>query len=292
MASSKIVSKCLLLFCVILCIESYRNSKETTVIVDNLLKCVGWKNLGYVGKVTYKARNYYLSIIIKKKITTNNCNTKIRIATIFLGCTYACILKDIVKSINYLRIICSKIIHNELYKSQGRTYIIQLLEIISNVPLFAKKMQGALFAIDELHNIQWKLNNRNTFILKSVFNVLKYLENRVNDYFTLSENYEDDKMLLYRIKMNINLIDQEITKEIGRFKISEPEQKIAQKLNEEFNKYKEERIVEFYHFGTNFVIREINSMMEKYFTKLGFEINSETGITFIPDSLDHLFQDE
>ncbi|XP_050530325.1 uncharacterized protein LOC126899417 isoform X2 [Daktulosphaira vitifoliae] len=289
MASLKLVSKSLLLFCVALCIQSHRNTQRNTRIMNNLFKCVGWKNLKYVKYVTYFNKIYDLSSIIKEKIVTETCNKKIRGATIFLGCTYASILIDIVQSVEYQQKFCKEIMNNQFYKSQSHNFIVKLLDVISNITLFTKKMHGALNAIDKLHTIQLQLNT-SAVMLKVVFQVFQNLQVQVNNYFASCNDLKDNCEILNNIDNKIIQIRNGIRGEIDRYCRLESETSFLfmPKFNVEYNKQiVNEETIQLYISGNEIILNGIKMLNTENFTELGFEFNSNTGETFIRDSLDH-----
>ncbi|XP_050529776.1 uncharacterized protein LOC126899215 [Daktulosphaira vitifoliae] len=284
MTSSKIVSKCLLLLCVILCIESRRNLIENTKIMNCLLQFNGWQHLTYVNKVIY-LKNNIINIwsILNETVTLDNCNTKIRHTTVFLGATYAYFLNDIVQSIECLRVCCSKILKNELHISKSHDCTIKLVKFISNAILLAKKMQGALCAIDIMHSIIWQLRTKSPMILKFALERFIDLENLIAPYSAL-ENYdlETDKNIIYNMRNKLSIINQVIKNDIDRFKIENIETEILKILNTEYtNNYGEKEIVEFVNTGIVLMNSKLNTIEINTYTNLGFEFNSDTGETRI-----------
>ncbi|XP_050530247.1 uncharacterized protein LOC126899396 isoform X5 [Daktulosphaira vitifoliae] len=272
-------------------VHDFLQKVENTRIMNNLFKCVGWKNLKYIKNVTYLYRNKDLSSIIEEPITPKTCNSKIRAMTVFLGCTYANILLDIVTAVNCQRIFCEQIMNNEIYKLHGYNCTVKLLEIISNIILFTKKIQGALYTIDKLHTHPWINGVKYSIILKLVFDEFQNLQGILYD-FPSCEYLTYNKTILHKIEKIMKHIEIKIdfnielycTLECGNVSV------LTNKLNVIYNnvKFNGENI-ELYNFGSETILSEIEIMITNFFTKLGFEFNLETGETFIPDSLDHLF---
>ncbi|XP_050528985.1 uncharacterized protein LOC126898725 [Daktulosphaira vitifoliae] len=294
MTSLKFVLKYLLLFFAIICAKSHRNTKQNTSIVNDLFKCKGWKNFKHVKSVTYLTNIYDLSSIIQDKISTDDCNKKVRVATIFLGCKYGYILEDIVNSVGYQRLFCGQITSNKSYKSQDHNCTEKLIELIFNITLFAKKLQGALYAIDNLHSIKWQLSTtKPKIIMKSVFEKFKNLQNQVNKYIALGDDLKDDKNIINTIKIYISRIKKELKFEINRYCKLELSinflyiQILKNEYTNDINK-----CTKIFKSGSEIIISGIKELIIENFTNLVFEFNSKTEETFIPDSLCHLFEDD
>ncbi|XP_050530276.1 uncharacterized protein LOC126899396 isoform X32 [Daktulosphaira vitifoliae] len=294
MASPKFITKCLLLLCVILCAESTRNSKKNANILCNLFKCIGWKNLNRVINVTYLTKEFDLPSIMQEPITSIDCNTKIRAATVFLGCTYASILIDILTAVNYQRLFCNKIMSNEFDKIQGYNCTVKLLKIICNITLFTKKMHGALYAIDKLHTNPWQLLEKYSIILSFISRDFQNLQSQLNNSCPSREDLTYNKTILYNIRLKISNIVKKIEFNINQYCTLEKCNMfvITEKLNTKYeNIYLNEKNISFYYFGSEIILNGIEMLILDNFTKLGFEFNSDSGETFIPRSLVHLFKE-
>ncbi|XP_050530273.1 uncharacterized protein LOC126899396 isoform X30 [Daktulosphaira vitifoliae] len=294
MISLKFITKSFLLFCVILCIISERISITNTCIVNNLFKCIGWKNLNRVINVTYLTQEFDLPSIMQEPITPIECNSKIRAATVFLGCTYASILMDILTAVNYHQIFCDKIMSNESNKTQGYNCTVKLLEIIFNITLFTKKMHGALYAIDRLHLSPWQLLEKYNIILNFISQDFQNLQSQLNYSFPSREDLTYNKIILYNIHLKINNFIKKIEFNINQYCTLEKCNMfvLTEKLN---GLYKNINLngenIAFYYCGSEIILNGIEMLILDNFTKLGFEFNSDNGETFIPRSLDHLFKE-
>ncbi|XP_050530311.1 uncharacterized protein LOC126899413 isoform X2 [Daktulosphaira vitifoliae] len=252
---------------------------KNTITLNNLLKCVGWKNINRIRYVTYLNQNNDLLSIIEEPVTPKSCNTKLRATTVFLGCTYASILLDIVIAVNYQVIFYENIIsNNESCKLQVHNCTVKLLEIFSNITLFTKKMQGALYAIDSMHEKPWKLNKRYQFILKLVFDKFLSLQRQLNNYSSTKKNvsvYSND--ILKNIKENLKEIKININVDINQYCRLEPNNiyLLANKLKAKYKNFNFEREnVALYNNGC-----EIKMLILENYTNLGLK--------FILNTLDH-----
>ncbi|XP_050530313.1 uncharacterized protein LOC126899413 isoform X4 [Daktulosphaira vitifoliae] len=290
MTSLNVVSKCLLLFCVIVYTESKGNTIRNCNIMNNLFKNIGWKNLKRVKHITYLNNNNNLLSIIQEPIIPATCCTKIRATTIFLGCTYASILLDIVTVVENQRLFCEKIMNNN--KLQGHNGTEKLLDILSNITSFAKLMQGALYAIEKLHRKPWNHLVRYHIILKLAIDKFLNLQNQLNNQPYSKEI--DNNAILHNIKLNITQIERNIKLDVMKYCKLERSNifVLANKLKVEYNniQFNEENI-KFYNSGSEIILSEIKMLILENFTNLGFELNSKNGEIFIPSSLDGDFEE-
>ncbi|XP_050530282.1 uncharacterized protein LOC126899396 isoform X40 [Daktulosphaira vitifoliae] len=292
MTSLKIVLKCFLLFYIILRIESENNKIENTRIVNNLFKCIGWKNLKRVKNVTYLWKNYDLPSIIQQPITPIDCNKKIRIATVFLGCIYISIIMDIMSAVNYQRIFCDEIMSNEFNKTQGYNCTLKLLEIMTNFTLFTKKIQGALYAIDSLHRYPWKLSDKSYIILNFISEDFQNLQSQLDKWSPSRDDLGYNKSILCTILFEMENIKMKILCNTRQFCTLESDNIFV--LTNNLNiLYKNIDLngenIAVYYSGSEIILNGIEMFILENFTKLGFKFDLYNGETFIPNSLLHLF---
>ncbi|XP_050530283.1 uncharacterized protein LOC126899396 isoform X39 [Daktulosphaira vitifoliae] len=288
----KFVSKAIILFCVILCIESERNKIENTRIVNNLFKCIGWKNLNRVKNVIFLLKKYDLPSIIQLPITPNDCNLKIRMATVFLGCNYISILMDIMSAVNYQRIFCNEIMSNESNKTQGYNCTVKLLEIMTNFSLFTKKMQGALFAIVNLHRSPWILNDKSNIILNFIPEDFQMLQSQLDNSCPSRDDLEYNKSILCTILFEMANIKTKIQCNNGQFCTLESDNiyVLTNKLNALYKNIDlNGENIAIYYKGSEIILNGIQMFILENFTKLGFKFDVYNGETFIQNSLLHLF---
>ncbi|XP_050530344.1 uncharacterized protein LOC126899431 isoform X2 [Daktulosphaira vitifoliae] len=178
-------------------------------------------------------------------------------------------------------------------ESEGYHCTVRLLEVISNITLFTIYMQGALYAVDELHCDPWQFAVKMSIILKSVFEGFQNLKIQLNNFSTSQEDLKDCNSILHSIELNIKVIKDEIRFDIYKYCELHRDNMLllTEKLKTIYGKIElDKESVVNYNSGCKLILDEIEKLFLENFTNLGFQFNSLTGKTFIPESLNHLFK--
>ncbi|XP_050544603.1 uncharacterized protein LOC126907396 isoform X2 [Daktulosphaira vitifoliae] len=283
----KIVKFSFFIFCVILYSKAYTTSKYTIEQLDKLLNYPGWKNLNDLDYIKYYRKSYYLHHLIKTPTHREMGELKIRSLTIYLGCTYAKVIKSIFSII---------INWQEMYKENkednhiinGCIYTQELINTIATfiVPI-ATLLKGAMDALDLLHNLPWS-NFKSEFkksylispLLDRIGNILDELNEPIPLYDNLSTNsskfeiiYLFSKRLIRNIQFETLIYCKYVpnTNDLWNGWVYEYNAIIKQGANLIFFKFLTKKIKDY-------IKKEI---LEKYF-QLGFKFDPITNETYIP----------
>ncbi|XP_050533000.1 uncharacterized protein LOC126900971 isoform X3 [Daktulosphaira vitifoliae] len=277
-----------ILFSVVLQIEAPTYSKQKVELLGNLLEMAQWKNINEVNCIVYNGRKYERNQIVGRAITTNNCSTYIRLATILLGCSYANILKTIFTFIDRFQNHCESLLNSENKNVNAINCTTELLDTISSslIPL-VKLMKGALESIDKIHTIPRSNHIKNDFILNKVITSLQH--NTFLNFLTSTRvNSLNTSNILITLKhffskrhpeLNVN---KEICYPIKNLKFSS----FGQHTNHQYNILKNKGFrgteMEVYHFLRNRIKLIVQWAIKKRYDGLGFQCNLDTHETIFP----------
>ncbi|XP_050544044.1 uncharacterized protein LOC126907064 [Daktulosphaira vitifoliae] len=187
MFSLKIVKFSLVLFYVILCTKTMNVTKETLVQIQELLKYPRWKNLNDVNSIKYIEKIYNLKSIIEKPTRLSEYAQKVRILTVYLGCSYAKVMNNL-----FLIIIkCLQISNNKnKEKNDLLNGYINTEELINIIALFivptATLMKGALDTLDLLRKsllTTSKIKDYQSYIMILILEKIEDIINKLNNPF-------------------------------------------------------------------------------------------------------------
>ncbi|XP_050543768.1 uncharacterized protein LOC126906888 [Daktulosphaira vitifoliae] len=276
MFSLKFVKFSFLLFYVILYTKADTTSIKAIDQLDKILKYPGWKNLNDVHFIKYYDINHYLQNQIQTPTKFYKCGQKIRVLTIYLGCTYAKVMVNLFTVINNVLI-------------NGSIYIEELINIIAIliVPI-ATFMKSAMDALDLLHNKPWatfKKNYKYHYMISPLLERIGNILDKLNDPGILY-NYRSTKFCTFDI---VNIFSKSIINDL-QYETEPFCEFVLYDKNELWNKWIQEynaiinqgvKLI-FFTFLTIKIKDYIKTVtIEKYF-QLGFKFDPITGETFVP----------
>ncbi|XP_050521549.1 uncharacterized protein LOC126894448 isoform X2 [Daktulosphaira vitifoliae] len=157
----------LYIFIVFLHTEGITTKKDITGKINYFLHGRGWENITDVEYILYWGNKYKFEEVIIP-VTPHNCNSCIRHATIFLGCSYANDLTKLFIALNKFEDNCYTILHSKKHLDSAYNCTVKLLENLFEVGSLATLMKGALCAIEWHHTLPWNKHKNTRFILSSV----------------------------------------------------------------------------------------------------------------------------
>ncbi|XP_050526433.1 uncharacterized protein LOC126897073 isoform X2 [Daktulosphaira vitifoliae] len=276
----------LVLSCLILYTKADTNTKKHRDMIDKLLMSSGWTNLNDLYCINYYEKLYYLRNLMETPTQFNKSDQKIRALTIYIGCTYAKMLN------NLLLAICS-VIQNCKVKIKEKNDIINvciftedLLNIITVliVPM-AKLMKGAMDALDILHIRPWMSGRKTKYILSDSLEKMEDIFETLKEQTLSRDDINTYNLTLNTIDSFFNGIIMDINNETTfycRFKPFDENHLSGEWLQEyEAIHFKDSKLVYF-----KFLIRKIQDyiktvVIEKYF-QLGFKFDPITEETVVP----------
>ncbi|XP_050548703.1 uncharacterized protein LOC126910299 [Daktulosphaira vitifoliae] len=290
MTSSKVFKLIFLLLCVILYTKAPPSSKKYIKQLKRSLLYSGWTKLNDVNLITYLKKSYYVQTLIETPIHRNNCNNKIRVLTIYLGCTYSKVMQNFISIISNYQLKCDKISKKENDLINGYNCIEQLINIISIliVPM-AKLMKEAIIALDLMHNNPWGSDPYFDKYSHKIINFVGEIET-IHDKLNKLIIKRDDISIYNSIITNINLVVDKIKPNMKQntdyFCVFEPYD-----MNYLWNGWVQE--YEDIDYGAKleffkFINKKMNDyiktvIIEKYF-QMGFKFDPITEETFVPTS--------
>ncbi|XP_050532377.1 uncharacterized protein LOC126900595 isoform X1 [Daktulosphaira vitifoliae] len=272
----------LIIFCTITNTETAPNSLKVIRILKNLFKHSGWQNLNDVNSIIYMNNEHKLNKVIRSRIDRNNCNSRIRLATVYLGCNYAKFLKKIILILQHFHTHCEDL----KGKSNRDDCILKLLNTIHIIRKETPKLRGAMDLLDSFRSLP-RNHSKKTFIL---IPIIIYLENSkiplpIQDNLTdTSKTLNKLNELILKIKA---ILDFDISKYCNITCVSD-DLMLQQQYNIEIEKntiiINNERL--FYKYFSNKINDEIQVTIKEKFYDLGFQYDTETGKTTIPIHID------
>ncbi|XP_050535628.1 uncharacterized protein LOC126902421 [Daktulosphaira vitifoliae] len=270
------------LICSVQVIEAPRVFSKNKSIHDanfihTFFKNVCWQNLNDVTIVKYFKDDYIIQDILKSPFNRDNYSKRIRIGTLFLGCSYANDLRYIFFMLKNLCTYCHSIADpKQMYNCS--------VEIINNtfaiIPML-KKMKGAMDTIENYHIQPWNKNLVIRYMMSNVFESYGFNKESLKKLQPSQDDPEITKSVLEYINKYLNEYMTIIKSEIDTFCLNEQVD-----LNSLWNEYKYRSShnpnIEFYHYLNVQVRNKIyNTIINKFF-KLGFLYNIQTEMVSIP----------
>ncbi|XP_050535621.1 uncharacterized protein LOC126902415 isoform X2 [Daktulosphaira vitifoliae] len=258
-------------------ISAKSKSSHNANNIRNFFENVCWQNLNDVNTVKYLRNNHKIEEILLSPINRDNYTRRIRIATLFLGCSYANDLQYIFFMLGNLCAYCYSIADpKEMYDCS--------IEIINNtlaiIPMI-KKMKGAMDTIENYHIQPWVKNLSTRYILSFVFESYGSIKESLKNLQPSRDDPEITKSTLEYINKYFHKHFKIVEVEIDRFCVIEHMKlhllwyKYQKKASEYPNK-------EFHHYVNEEVRNKIyNTSINKFF-KLGFLYNIQTEMVSIP----------
>ncbi|XP_050543930.1 uncharacterized protein LOC126906996 [Daktulosphaira vitifoliae] len=261
------------------------NVKGNVDTINHFLRQKGWININDVEFITYFSNKFLLEDVIKT-VTKFNCDSTIRHATVFLGCSYANDLNKMFIILNKFQEHCHMILRSKNFLNIAHNCTVKLVEKIDEITSLATFMKGALDAIEVFHTFPWSTHkNKQSFILCTVIANLQKeetlkklvpLENTMNS-INLTLMYIKRFLLTRHIELLQNMkyctlkpLDSDSMwnfwdKELGILK-------------------SQEKYQEFFLYLNNKIINLVQTIIQKKYVELGFVFNSDKNQTFLPDS--------
>ncbi|XP_050536300.1 uncharacterized protein LOC126902743 [Daktulosphaira vitifoliae] len=270
------------LICSVQVIEAPRVFSKSRSIHDAnaiqaFFKNLCWQNLNDVTTVEYLRDIYSIQDIFKSSFNRDNYSKKIRIGTLFLGCSYANDLRYIFFMLKNLCTYCHSIADpKQMYNCS--------VEIINNtlaiIPML-KKMKGAMDTIESYHTQPWNTNLLIHYMMSSVFesygSVKESLKNMQPSQIVVSKT----KSVLEYINKYLDDYMTIINSEIDTFCVIE-RVNLYSLWNEYTYRASHNPNIEFHHYLNVQVRNKIyNTIINKFF-KLGFLYNIQTEMVSIP----------
>ncbi|XP_050535627.1 uncharacterized protein LOC126902419 isoform X2 [Daktulosphaira vitifoliae] len=270
------------LICSVQVIEAPRVFSKSKSIDDanaiyTFFKIVCWQNLNDVATVKYFGDYYTKQDILELPFDRETYSRRIRIATLFLGCSYANDLQYIFFMLKNLCTFCHSIDDpKQMYNCS--------VEIINNtlaiIPML-KKMKGAMDIIESYHTQPWNTNRLIRYMMSSVFNSYGSIKESLNNLQPSQDDPEITKPVLEYFNNYLNKYMTLVNIEIVKFCLTDHVD-----LNSLWNEYKYRSShnpnIEFHHYLNVQVRNKIyNTIINKFF-KLGFLYNIQTEMVSIP----------
>ncbi|XP_050530999.1 uncharacterized protein LOC126899818 [Daktulosphaira vitifoliae] len=246
-------------------------------VIYTFFKNVCWQNLNYVTTVKYFGDYHTKQDILELPFDRDNYSTRIRIATLFLGCSYAKDLQYIFFMLQNLCTCCQSITDpKKMYNCS--------VEIINNtlaiIPML-KKMKGAMDTIEKYHIQPWNTNLVIRYMMSSVFESYGSVKKSFNNLQPSQDDPEITKSVLEYINNSLIPYKTITNNEIDKFCVIEHVD-----LNLLWNEYRyrasHNTNIEFHHYVNEEVRNKIyNTIINKFF-RLGFLYNIQTEMVSIP----------
>ncbi|XP_050545932.1 uncharacterized protein LOC126908095 isoform X1 [Daktulosphaira vitifoliae] len=186
---------CLCLF--LICIVEFSKAKTNYSIYKNALKNLfsynGWTNLNDVVSVTFYGKDHTINESLEGTIAYKNFDNKVRFATLILGCSY-------VKDLKTFHFICESFrTHCQmLYDRKYPNLLVydctnKLIKLIYEINSLFGILQGALRALDTMHNYPSNEKSNTDFIYYHLFSTLQKKYDSLKTCF-LSENNSENML--------------------------------------------------------------------------------------------------
>ncbi|XP_050532604.1 uncharacterized protein LOC126900725 isoform X2 [Daktulosphaira vitifoliae] len=283
-----------LIFLMPIYVKYFTEAKKASkpAILRHLFKNDGWKNLNDVSEVKFFGMPYLLNDITEKDTNFLNADGQVRAATLFLAVSHGNVLKKLFYIVDKFREYCDSLIENNKIDENDKINCInKLLNTIQNILSLAKKMEGAIDAIDDMHSNSLKsaIRFKENYILKKMFNELQSFDSKLHKL--------QSKELL--AKTILQLIQNFFVARIKNIIHSiRPYAKLIFENRELFidsilKEYKENPLEDTGgHKLINHLITKINEIIEdtvqKKIFELGFKYNVITGEVYITTSCEDI----
>lgn len=274
--------KYLLLLFTVLHISVTSTEKKTVDKISYLFSHSGWRKLTDVERITYWGKKTTLNEFINTPVTKNNCDTQIRTATIFLGCSYTLILMKLYYILKNLRNHCSLALNNQQVKLEySYSCTAKLHDMKNKVMSTTIKLKGALDAMEQFHKIPIYKHKKQRFILKNVIPIIK-TDATFEKQFSVLLNQRYISLALESYHRNIADI----------FKELEDDKKFCQLKSQELKSSFNSWTVEYstaksqqtlYDFFDEKLSQLIESTFNEMYNDLGFQFDTDKNETILPD---------
>ncbi|XP_050535624.1 uncharacterized protein LOC126902418 [Daktulosphaira vitifoliae] len=271
------------LMCSVQVIEASRVFQRNKSIHDanaihTFFKNVYWQNLNDVTTVEYLRNNYTIQDILKSPFNRSNYSSRIRIATLFLGCSYA---NDLRYIFFMLKKLCTYCHHSIAGPKQMYNCSVEIINNTLAIIPMLKKMKGAMDTIESYHTQPWNTNLNVRYMMSSVFESYGSIKESLKNLQPSQDDPEITKPVLEYFNNYLNEYKAIIDKDIDTFcEIGKVD------LNSLWNEYRYRAShnpnIEFHHYLNVQVRNKIyNTIINKFF-KLGFLYNIQTEMVSIP----------
>ncbi|XP_050541266.1 uncharacterized protein LOC126905530 [Daktulosphaira vitifoliae] len=257
--------------------EGTRNMKSNVDIITNFLHQPGWRNINDVEYITYRRNVYTLNDVITKPVTSLNCDNCIRIATLFLGCSYANDLNTIFYTFFKFKEHCLTLL-NDGYDS-AHDCTLKLLEKMIDIVPIAKLMKGALYTIEKYHNNPLCHRKKIRFLLSEILTNLQKNES-LKKLVPLNNSTDSIKAALLTIAHNLRTRYIDIEEDM---KFCQINNSLWNFWNIEFDILKSQvKYEEFFIFLTDTINNLFLMTIWNKYVELGFKFDSTTNETLLP----------
>ncbi|XP_050546511.1 uncharacterized protein LOC126908461 isoform X10 [Daktulosphaira vitifoliae] len=178
----------LFLICILKFSEAENNTKENADALINLFANDKWKNFNDVKEVFFYNKVFFLETNFEKSIDLYNCNNKVRVATLVLGCSYVKDLKTFYFMFEQFRTYCEKLYGQQNLKTYAYDCTKKLLKLINKLYSLLKIMQGALNALDILHTNSWDISKTHDFLFIRLLSDLQNNHEDLKNYIHLNHH--------------------------------------------------------------------------------------------------------
>ncbi|XP_050534306.1 uncharacterized protein LOC126901682 isoform X3 [Daktulosphaira vitifoliae] len=260
------------------------NMQNKKYVFNKLLSQPGWRNLNGVTEAKYWTATYTLLDILKGNI---NCDdTQIRGTTVYLGCSYAYVLQEVLYMINRFQNHCKENIIQNDFDQYAYNCIIEVKDTLLNIHWMATLMKGAMDTIEKFHSVPWWTHVKNYYFLSNVFADIQnsFNSQNINNLAPIQKNFHIEEKLK-TIEKVLTRINKEVNTDIKqRCKLKSLNyESLWENWEDEFNKQKSTAIKKpFYHFLGNKIANLMQSTIQDKYFGLGFDCNKETNETFLP----------
>ncbi|XP_050536440.1 uncharacterized protein LOC126902827 isoform X24 [Daktulosphaira vitifoliae] len=263
-----------LLSILIMLTESKKNIEINNDICNSIIENDGWKDLNDVNSVVHRHKAYSLKNH-REDIITMNCNKRVRILTLTLGCSYLIDLKTLFFTFMEFGKHCKRLISKNNSET-GYKCAIKLLKILQKLPSLATLMKDTLYILNYLHSSP----GTNNFIFKNLllnleqFNKIskKYIPTE-NDSTTTEKFIEFIDIYFYHRK-----IDTMYKRFIHCNFVPFHTESFWNTLNEEY----QGKTLQYFDYLSDKVNLKINSIIINKFHRLGFRHDRKTQQIGIP----------
>ncbi|XP_050545365.1 uncharacterized protein LOC126907804 [Daktulosphaira vitifoliae] len=271
------------MFSVMMCTNSKTNLEKVDQL-DTMLMYSGWKNLNELISVTYYNRIYHLQNLINTPTHIHKVGQKIRALTIFIGCTYAKVMNDVLLIISKILKECQQIFRENIDITKGCICTEELINIISLfITPLATLLKGAMDTLDLLHALPLAYQKHNYLVSPELgrmgdilfnLNIQTLSRNDISSYTRTLYNIE----VFYDITLKSLYHDTEIFCEFVNFNTNS----VWKEWEEEYKAIIYHNVkLEFLRFFKRKIKNYIKKIIiEKYF-QLGFKFDPTTEETFL-----------
>ncbi|XP_050543529.1 uncharacterized protein LOC126906751 [Daktulosphaira vitifoliae] len=283
----KIFTSSFLLYSVIL----YTNAKMGLIEqLDKLLQYSGWNNLNDLKFIHYYKKPHFIQHLEATPTRIKNYDYKVRVLTIYLGCTYAKVMQNLYPIIRNLIQDCQRKFYIKNDFINGCFSTKKLLNIISSliVPL-ATLLKGAMNTLYLLRNKPWcnmkSYSYMVSFRLEKFENIFDHINKHIQSHYNIFAYHE----VLKTVDNFFIYIMSEINNDTTQFCVFVPFDKNCL-WNECIQEYKPSIDVYLPLLFLEFITKKIKNYIqtvitEKYF-HLGFIFDPITEETTLATSED------